>query len=345
VSPSLRVAIAGYGLAGEVFHAPLVRAVSGLEVAAIVTTDAARQERARSAFPQAAIVEHVDEVWEGLDLLVVATPNRAHVELGLAAVKHGVAVVVDKPLASTVAEAEHLLSAGGRVTVFQNRRWDGDFMTASCLVRENALGEVQRFESRFERFRPQFSGDAWRERPQESEGGGLLLDLGAHLVDQARELFGAPLRVYAELDRRRPGAQVDDDVFLALEHPHGVRSHLMMSATAPLAGPRLRVSGLAAGFQTFGLDPQEAQLAAGLAPGDPDYGLGRPGSLEAGEQLRAIELERGAYERFYEGVVRWLRDDAPPPVDPRDSLAGLRVLEAARESTARRSIIEMEETQ
>jgi scyllo-inositol 2-dehydrogenase (NADP+) len=343
VSPSLRVGIAGYGLAGEVFHAPLIRSVAGLEVTAIVTSDPTRQARARAAHPAAAIVEHTDAVWDRLDLLVVAAPNRAHVALALAAVQRGVAVVVDKPLAPSVNEAERLLAAGGRVTVFQNRRWDGDFLTAARLVHENALGEVQRFESRFERFRPRVQADAWRERPDEAEGGGLLLDLGAHLVDQARVLFGAPLRVYAEIDRRRPGARVDDDVFIALEHNHGIRSQLWMSATAPLTGPRLKLSGLEAGFQTFGLDPQEDQLAAGGRHGDPDYGRGRPGSIGAGEEVLELELERGAYERFYEGVVRWLRDGAPPPVDPQDSLAGLRVLEAARESAARRSVIEMEE--
>jgi scyllo-inositol 2-dehydrogenase (NADP+) len=329
---SLRAGIAGYGLAGEVFHAPLIDAVDGIEVAGIVTTDAERQARASSAYPDARVVPDVDELWDGIDLLVIAAPNRAHVPLGLAAVEHGVALVVDKPLAPNAADGERLIqaaeAAGVPLTVFQNRRLDGDFLTLRGLLERGELGAVTRFESRFERFRPELS-DGWRELGDAAEGGGLLLDLGAHLVDQARVLFGSPLRVYAELDQRRPGGQVEDDVFVALEHAGGVRSHLWMSAVAPLNGPRFRVSGLERGFASDGLDPQEAQLADGVRPGDPGYG-------------ESEGHETGAYQRFYEGARDWLRDGAPAPVDPRDSLACLRVLEAARRSAQTHSVIELE---
>jgi predicted dehydrogenase len=334
-----RVGIIGFGLAGRVFHAPLVEAVDGLELAAIVTSDAARGASARTAYPGASVLSSVDELWGHVDLVVVAAPNRAHVPLALSALERGLAVVVDKPLATDVAQAERLLDAGGRLTVFQNRRYDGDFRTIARLVAEGALGQITRFESRFERFRPEVSPDAWRERPNPEEGGGLLLDLGAHLVDQATTLFGPPVRVYAELDARRPGAQVEDDVFVALEHPGRVRSHLWMSSVAPLAGPRLRVSGLAAGFETFGLDPQEAQLAAGLRPGSPDFGRSGPGHLVDADGPRELPLEPGGYVRFYEQVAAWTRGDRPPPVDPRDSLAGLRVLDAVRRSAAEGRVV------
>lgn len=329
----------GFGLAGRVFHAPLVEAVDGLQLAAIVTSDRVRQERARAAHPGARVLASVDELWAGIDLVVVATPNRTHVPLALAALERGLPVVVDKPLAPSAAEAERLLAAGDRLTVFQNRRFDGDFLTVARLVHEG-VGEVTRFESRFERFEPEVSGDAWRELPDAAEGGGLLLDLGAHLVDQACELFGPPVRIYAEVDARRPGARVEDDVFVALEHRGGERSHLWMSSAAPLHGPRFRLSGLRAGFESYGLDPQEAQLADGMRPGDPDYGRAGPGRLVDAGGARELQLEPGAYERFYEGVERWLREDAPAPVDPADSLAGLRVLEAARRSAATASVVE-----
>jgi scyllo-inositol 2-dehydrogenase (NADP+) len=343
VSGELAVGIVGYGLAGEVFHAPLVEAVDGLRVAAVVTSSPERQARARAAHPDAAVVAGVDELWDrALDAVVVAAPNRAHVPVALAAVERDVAVVVDKPLAASVEDAERLLAAGGRVTVFQNRRWDGDFLTVRRLVDEGALGDVIRFESRFERFRPEVSADAWRELPDAAEGGGLLLDLGAHLVDQARVLFGDPVGVYAEIETRRPGAQVDDDVFLALEHPGGARSHLWMSATAPLHGPRFRVSGLKAGFGVDGLDPQEPQLAEGKRPGEPGFGEGPAGVLVDASGSRPLELERGRYERFYEGVRDWVRGTADAPVDPADSVAGLRILEAARRSAAQRSVIQPE---
>jgi predicted dehydrogenase len=340
---SAQAAVVGFGLAGEVFHAPLIDAVDGLEVAAIVTSNPERQARARAAYPDARVVGALDELWgDGLDLIVVATPNRAHVPVALAAIEHDLPVVVDKPLAATVAEAERLLAAGGRLTVFQNRRWDGDFMTTARLARAGALGELLRFESRFERFRPQVSAEAWRELPDAEEGGGVLLDLGAHLVDQALALLGPAIRVHAEIDVRRPGAQVNDDAFVALEHASGARSHLAMTKTTALPAPRLRLSGLGGGLETFGLDPQEEQLGAGLRPGDPRYGIGNEGRIaNAAGEVRPLELDRGAYERFYEGVVRWLAG-GPLPVDPRDSLDGLRVLEAAGRSAAGHEVVELE---
>jgi predicted dehydrogenase len=353
MSPDVRVGIAGYGLAGEVFHAPLVAAAGGLAVAGVVTGDPERQARARAAHPGAAVVARVDELWGRIDLLVVAAPNRAHVPLALEAIERGVAVVVDKPLAITAAGAERVVTAaaaaGVPLTVFHNRRWDGDFLTLRRLVSEGALGEPTRLESRFERFRPRVKEGAWREAAAEEEGGGLLLDLGPHLVDQAIELLGPPRRVYAELDARRPGASVEDDAFVALEHAGGARSHLWMSAVAPLHGPRLAASGTRAGFAASGLDPQEAQLKDGMRPGDPGFGergaeaaeaAGAAAGVLAGEHgRRDVPLERGAYERFYEAVVPWLRDGAPPPVDPRDAVAVMRVLEAARESAATHAVV------
>lgn len=325
---ALRAGVAGYGLAGEVFHAPLIDAAEGIEVAGVVTTNAERAKRARAAFPDATVVPDVGELWDGIDLLVVAAPNRAHVPLALAAYERGLPVVMDKPIASSLPEAERLANADGRLTVFQNRRFDGDFLTLRGMVERGELGMVTRLESRFERLRPEVDS-GWRELADAAEGGGLLLDLGAHLVDQARVLFGHPLRVYAELDTRRPGARVEDDVFVALEHEDGVRSHLWMSAVSRQSGPRFRVSGGDGGFASDGLDPQEDQLASGMRPGDPGYGA-------------ADGLLPGAYQRFYEGVVAWLRDGAPPPVDPRDSLACMRVLDAARRSAATHSVIELE---
>jgi scyllo-inositol 2-dehydrogenase (NADP+) len=341
----LRVGIAGYGLAGEVFHAPLVAAVDGLSVAAVVTRNDERGQRARAAYPGVRVAAHVDELWGQIDLLVVAAPNSAHVPLALAAIERGVAVVVDKPLAVSAPEGERVVAAaeatGVPLTVFQSRRLDGDFLTLRRLLAEGRLGEVGRFESRFERFRPEVAADRWREAGDAAAGGGLLLDLGAHLVDQARELFGPPLRVYAEMAARRPGARVDDDTFVALEHPGGVHSHLWMSSVAPLHGQRFAVSGARAGFAVTGLDPQEAQLRDGLRPGDEGFGVAPPGLLVSEAGSEEVALEPGAYTRFYEAVVPWLRDGAPPPVDPRDAVEVLRLLDAARRSATEHRVIEL----
>ncbi len=352
MSADLRVAIAGYGLAGEVFHAPLVAATPGLDLVAVTTSDAGRAARAKAAYPGIAVDEDADALLRrrggDIDLLVVATPNRLHVPIARRALTHRVAVVMDKPLApdltSAAALVDHFAAAGVPFTVFQNRRWDGDFLTVRRFVESGELGTVTRFESRFEKFRPEVNTSAWRELPGASEGGGLLLDLGAHLVDQALTLFGPVHRVYAEIDARRPDALIDDDVFVALEHAVGVRSHLWMSAIAPLGERSMSASGTAGGVHTPGLDPQEDQLAAGLRPGDEDWGEGEPAFvIDADGEEHTVELQPGAYEHFYAGVRDALRDGTPLPVDPRDSVAGLRVIEAARRSARTAAVIDMTE--
>lgn len=346
----IRVALLGYGLAGAVFHAPFLAGVSGLRLDAIVTRDPQRVAAARRDHPGAGVLDSADAVWaraEDFDLAVVATPNRAHVSLARAALGVGLSVVVDKPLAADAASARELVDEADRrgvmLTVFQNRRWDGDFLTVQRLMREGALGEVSRFESRFERWRPEV-GQGWRERADPDEGGGLLLDLGSHLVDQALVLFGPVHDVYAEVDARRAGAEVDDDVFLALTHVSGVRSHLWMSAAAAQLGPRMRVLGSRAAYVKYGLDVQEDALRAGHAVGADGWGTeseDRWGVLGTDADSAVVPTEAGAYRLFYEGVVAALRDGAPPPVDPRDAVAGLEILEAARRSGEERRVIHL----
>jgi scyllo-inositol 2-dehydrogenase (NADP+) len=314
----LRTGVAGYGLAGAVFHAPLIESVEGLELAKVMTRSPERAAQARAAHDGVEVVESLDLLLDDIDVLVVASPNSSHVEVALAGVQRGLHVVVDKPMAVTAEDARRLADGGGeRVTVFHNRRWDGDFLTLRRLLRDDSLGQVTRFESRFERFRPQIK-EGWRELADPGEGGGVLLDLGPHLVDQAVQLFGPPESVYGEVRTRRPGAQVDDDVFVALTHAGGEISHLWMSAIAPLHGPRFRVSGTKAGFASDGLDPQEEQLREGMHPSEDRFG-------------QAEGLERGNYVAFYEGVRDWARGDAPPPVDPWDGVRVLEIIERARD--------------
>ena len=350
MSPPIRVALLGYGLAGAVFHAPLIAAVEGLELAAIVTRDDERRTRARRDHPSAALLASPEEVREragDFDLVVVAAANRAHVPLARSSIQAGLAVVVDKPLAANADAGRSLVrdarERGVMLTVFQNRRWDGDFLTVRGLLEEGPLGEVARFESRFERWRPELSG-GWRESGDPQDAGGLLNDLGSHLVDQALFLFGPAAKVYSELDTRRAGAQTDDDSFVALLHESGVRSHLWMSAVAAQLGPRFRVLGSRAAYVKFGIDVQEELLHAGRRPDDPLWGRepeDRWGSLGAGDELRRIPTVPGAYQRFYEGVMLALREDAPPPVDPDGVVAGLEVLDAARKSARERRVVEL----
>lgn len=339
----LNVGIVGYGLAGAVFHAPLVVAEPRLRVAAVVTSSAERAEQARRDHPGVRVAASADALLsdpDALDLVVIATPNRTHAPLARQALAAGLPVVVDKPFALTVAEAESVIDeaerAGLPLTVFQNRRWDSDFRTVRRLIDEGRLGTVRRFESRFERWRPVSKG-GWREVGAADDGAGILYDLGSHLVDQALTLFGPVTGIYCELDTRRPDVQADDDAFLALTHASGVHSHLWMNAVAPQLGPRLRVLGSENGYVTYGLDPQEDALRAGRRPGDgTPWGAVEPerwGLFGTEGTAEPIPSEPGDYPAFYAGVADALLDGAPVPVDPRDAVATLRILERARAIT------------
>jgi len=349
-NPPIRVALIGYGLAGASFHAPFITTTPTLALRAIVTRDPERRARAAHDYPEARLVEDADALWaqaNDLDLVVVATPNRTHVPLARAALEAGLAVVVDKPFAPTPAEGEALIEDARRrgllLTVYHNRRWDGDFITLRRLVAAGSLGNVLRFESRFDRWRPAPKGN-WRERGDPAEAGGILYDLGSHLIDQALVLLGPVTSVYAELDRRRDGVEADDDSFLALSHASGARSHLGMSAVAAQTIVRLRVLGSRAAYVKHGLDVQEEALRRGERPDRPGWGEEPPerwGSLGAGDDVHPIPTVRGEYPAFYAGVARALREGAPPPVDPEDALAGLRIIEAAQRSAATGTVIRL----
>jgi scyllo-inositol 2-dehydrogenase (NADP+) len=337
----IRVGLVGYGLAGSAFHAPLIATTPGMRLAAVVTSNAERAAQAHAQHPGIAVVESAERLWERageLDLVVIASPNRTHVPLAFAALEAGLPVVVDKPLAATSADARRLVdearARGLLLSVFQNRRWDGDFLTLRRLRAEGALGTVHRFESRFERWRPA-PKPGWRERGDPAEAGGVLFDLGSHLVDQALVLFGPVKEVYAEIDRRRPGVEVDDDAFVALTHASGVRSHLWTSLVAAEDTGRMRVLGSRAAYVKSGLDVQEAALRGGEKPGGAGWGIEPPerwGRLGAGEEWVPVPTERGDYPAFYAGIAATLRDGAAPPVDPSDAVAVLEIIEAARQA-------------
>jgi predicted dehydrogenase len=346
MSPALQVALIGYGHAGATFHAPLIECTPGLHLAAIVTATPERAQRASHEYPHARILPSAEDVWGAAreyDAVVIAAPNRAHVPLGEAALCAGLPVVVDKPLAGSVTDARHLIdvahSAHRLLTVFHNARWSIPFLTARRVVESGVLGPIASYEARIERYRPQVREGAWRERGAPEEAGGLLYDLGSHLIDQALQLFGRVTHVYAELECRRPGTQVDDDTFVTLRFESGVRARLWMSYLARLPGPAIRITGLHGTFVKLNADPQEAALLAGARPGDASWGI------EAREQwghLSAdfsglhvdgpVESERGAYQQFYTGLQQALSSGGPPPVDPEDAVSTLQIIEAAQRS-------------
>jgi scyllo-inositol 2-dehydrogenase (NADP+) len=338
MSDILRVGIVGYGLSGRIFHSPFIAADPRFVLDAIATANPVREEQARAAHPGVAIVASPGELFaRELDVVVLASPAHVHLEQGLAALASGAAVVIDKPFAASVREAEQLIAAAtdGQLFVYQNRRWDGDFRTVRGLIETGALGRVHRFESTFERWSPALR-DRWQDTTSTAQGAGITFDLGSHLVDQALQLFGPAELTSAELSLLRTGGVSDDEAFLSLLHDSGVRSHLTLSRFAGQNAPRFRVLGSASAFTSYGLDGQEPALMAGGAPTDAGFGETpeeRWGTLGLGTDLKPVPMARGEYAAFYVGVAATLLDGAPTPVDARSSLATLAIIERAHELT------------
>ncbi|MEW1810750.1 Gfo/Idh/MocA family oxidoreductase [Pseudarthrobacter phenanthrenivorans] len=333
----IRTAVVGFGISGKVFHAPLIAANPDFSLDAIVTSHPGRAAEAARLYPPARIVATPEELFAvaaDLDLLILGTPPHTHYGLAATAIAHGLNVVVDKPFVPTSALGGELISraadGGVQLTVFQNRRWDADFLTLRKVLASGALGEVTSFESRFEWWRPEGFGN-WRDTVSLAEGGGILHDLGAHLIDQAIELFGPVERSYGETANRGPHPDAaDTEAFVSLLHASGVRTRLWMNGMAAQAGARFHVLGSRAGYTKWGLDGQEPALAAGVVPSDPAYGLEPQehwGLLGTDGAAEPVAPERGAYPQFYVQLAAALRGQGPVPVDPAGPLEVLKVIE------------------
>lgn len=342
---AIRTAVVGYGLSGSVFHAPLIEASPSYSLDVIATSNPGRHAAATGRYPAVRTVPDGHAVIrraDSLDLVVLGSPPATHYPLAKAALEAGLDVVVDKPFAVASDQGEELIALArdlGRVlTVFHNRRWDGDYLTLRKLLAAQALGKVTRFESRFERWSPSIA-KAWKARATASDGGGVLYDLGSHLIDQALQLFGPAKVVHAELRARRSDEKADDDVFLVLRHHTGVLSHLTMNMLCAQQGPRFRVLGSVGGFTKNGVDPQEPYIVAGGSPLDEEYGVEAPewaGLLGRDGHLDALPTERGAYPEFYRLLAEKILDGGtesplPLPVDPAEAVEVLKIIEKARE--------------
>jgi scyllo-inositol 2-dehydrogenase (NADP+) len=333
---SLSVGLVGFGLAGRTFHVPLMLH-SGLNIVAVVT----RQVQAvREVLPNAAVFEHLDDLLrlKTLDLVVIATPSHLHASQAIAALQSGRHVVVEKPVALTTTDVDRITEAAGEarrmVTVFQNRRWDSDFLTLRRLFAEGVLGEIGTFETRWDRFRPHVK-DRWRERPE--EGGGLLSDLGSHLIDQALNLFGAPEWVQGDVFSQRPDAIADDSFHIRMGKG---RLRISLSARSLVADHRLRyqVDGSLGSLSKTGMDVQEDQLRSGLVPADPAFGI-EPECQDAvlvpadSETVRRIRSDRGNWASFYAAVRESIHSGAVPPVLMSEVRQVVGIIEAARRSS------------
>jgi scyllo-inositol 2-dehydrogenase (NADP+) len=335
----LRVGIAGYGLAGRNFHAPLLKG-SGFDIAGVLTRDSIRAEQAVADFPDVNIASSIEELLSlGLDLLVVASANLVHAEQVMAGIKSDTPVVVDKPMCLSFKETELIFSASRDrevpVTVFFNRRWDSDSLTLKRVLAEGLLGEVFRVDSRFERFRPSLASSTWREKYSPQEGGGLLLDLQTHLISTSLDWFGSATLSYSSVRSIR-GA-FDDDILLVLKHDSGVDSYLSASAIIGAPGPRLRVNGSKGTLIVNDLDPQESLLRAGKYPrgGIWDVPTSSQARLHLGDEVIDIEGENGNYGIFYEMVKGALGGTQAWPVSSSDALSVAFIIDQARANSVR----------
>ncbi len=333
-------AILSYGMSGQVFHGPLLEADPAFRVEAVWERSTSRSA---GRHPRARIVRHLQDILHDPDisLVVVNTPDDTHATYTRLALEAGKHVVVEKPFTLTFREAGELISLAEEkdllLTVFQNRRWDGDFLTVRKLLEEGAPGRLVEYEAHFDRFRPAVAEGSWKEEP--GRGTGNLYNLGTHLIDQCLLLFGMPLSVSADLRIQRPGARVHDYFDLRLDYgPH--IAILRSSYLAAEPGPRFVIRGTEGAYVKRGADPQEEALREGAIPGGSSWGEEDPANdgklfrVQQGQQpeVRTIPTERGDYPAFYRILARAIREGEPLPVDPREAAAGIRIVEACLES-------------
>jgi predicted dehydrogenase len=341
------VGLIGFGLAGRAFHAPVIRAVPGLRLAAILQrsgTQAAEQ------YPEVRIVRSVEELLsvENIRLVVIATPNDTHYPFARQCLAAGRDVVVDKPFTTTLAEAAELVQfaqqRGRLITVYQNRRYDGDFQAIRQIVAGGALGRVVRLETNYDRFRPHFRPGAWREKS--GPGTGILFDLGPHLIDHALVLFGLPEAITADVRMERDNAVTDDAFDILLHYPHSLRAVLRSTMLAASPRPRFVIHGTRGGFFKQSFDPQENNLRRGEIPKDAPWGAEPEAdwgvlTLYDGENptQRRIPSGIGDYRDYYANVRDAMLGKAKLAVTPEWALDVMRILELARESSEKRCTI------
>lgn len=339
----IHVGLIGYGYSSATFHIPLINKASGLQLKAMYSSKAVNNSNVE-------IVSDVDEIIsrKDIDVIAVVTPNTTHYELAKKAIAAGKHVVVEKPFTITSAQADELIALarqkGVLLTVFQNRRWDNDFLTIRELLRTEVLGKIRTYEAHYDRFRPQVR-DRWRE--QNIPGSGILYDLGAHLIDQALTLFQLPKTILADIRAERTGAEAVDYFHLVLGY-EDKRVILHAGSIVREAGPKFMVHGERGSFIKYGLDSQEDQLKKGMAPGDPGWGKDEPGQYGlltadiGGVTFRgAVETLPGRYEVFYERLAAAINTGSAVPVLPEESRNTIRIIEYAMQSQREQKIIQI----
>ncbi|WP_416828489.1 oxidoreductase [Ectobacillus polymachus] len=345
---AIKVGLVGYGFSGATFHAPFLRVLDEFELVKVMSSDA---ERVSRDIEKVEVVSTIDEILhdDSIELVVITTPNVLHYEMAKQSIMHGKHVIIEKPMVIDPKEAEDLITLaneqGVMVSVYQNRRWDHDFLTIKKLMKEGTLGEITTYEAHFDRFRPNVR-DRWRERAE--RGSGMLYDLGAHLIDQALHLFGMPQFVMADVFAQRKGGLTDDYFHIIMGY-ETLRVLLHSGSIVMGQGPKFLVHGSKGSFIKYGLDGQESKLKAGENPTKKDFGnddpemYGRLITEEDGtETLQQIETVPGNYAAYYRGIFEHIRFGKPNPVTPEEGLQTIRIIHAAMQSSKERRAIQLQ---
>ncbi|SET21968.1 oxidoreductase [Paenibacillus sp. NFR01] len=335
----VNVGMVGYGFSGEIFHAPVIQTIEGLNLCSIVSSNPLKVEE---KLPGVAVVSSLGELLadNNIELVIITSPNATHYDYARQSLLAGKHVVVEKPFVITSEEGRKLIElaerTGKSLSVFHNRRWDNDFLTLQDIISFGALGEIRHYETHFDRFRPEVK-TRWRE--QDAPGAGFLYDLGSHLIDQAVTLFGKPDTVYGDVGIQREGSVTDDYFHLILTYgPLRVILHSGSLVVKP--GPRVLVHGTKGSFVKVGVDPQEEQLRSGSRPGDTGWGEDKEEQFaeltiqrEEGPVSTRVKTLPGAYERYYQGIYESITENAPLPVRPEDALNTIKIIELAKRSS------------
>ena len=342
---NIGVGLIGYGFSGATFQAPLIAATAGMALTRIASSN---PEKVKQDFPGVAVASEPAGVIEAadVDLVVIATPNDSHFSLGLQALRAGKHVVLEKPFTVSVAEAEELIQLAQErkllLSVFHNRRWDGDFLTLRECIESGALGTINTYEAHFDRYRPAVR-KRWRE--EALPGAGTLYDLGSHLIDQALLLFGTPDSVSADIGMQRSGSAAADYFHLVLAYGT-MRAILHSASIVRMPGPRFQVHGSSGSYIKHGLDPQEDALRAGLRPGgaswgvEPETAYGQITFERNGEAVtEKLATLPGAYQCFYQQVFDAIVDGKPAPVSAADALNVIKTIEYAEQSSRQQRVV------
>ena len=341
------VGLIGFGVAGRAFHAQVIRATPGLRLAAIVQRHG---NEAAEKYPDVRVVRSVEELLDirEIRLVVIATPNETHAPIARQCLEAGRDVVVDKPFATTLKEAEGLVElaqkCGRLITVYQNRRYDGDFQALRQIVADGTLGRIVRFETNYDRFRPDLKPGAWRERV--GPGSGIFFDIAPHLIDHALVLFGLAEAVTADIRMERTVAVVDDSFDVMLHYPGGMRAVLRSTMLAVASRPRFVLHGTRGSFFKQSFDPQEINLRRGYIPesgpwgGEPEEDWGVRTTVENDVVTkRSVPSATSDYRDYYANVRDAILGRATLAVTPEYALEVMRVLEMAQESSRTRCTI------